>query len=73
MTTAAAGTLGSELERVRLEHRAERIERVLDQMRTLAGRHAEGVPAPLRNGIGDFSRELSGVRRRLRELQQRDG
>ena len=69
MTTAAAGTLASELERVRLEHRAERIERVLDQLRTLAGRHAEGVPAPLSSGISDFSRELRGVRRRLREIE----
>src|SRR3954447_11234674 len=72
MTYHAEGTrsIGSELERRRLTHRADRIRHALAAMRQLAGHHGDGLPAPLRHGITDYGRDLGRVERRLRELDR---
>jgi hypothetical protein len=57
-------TLAKDLERTRLAHRAERIERVLTALRE---RHQERslrgvVPAPLNQSIAEFAAQLAQVR-----------
>jgi hypothetical protein len=56
-------SLASQLERTRLEHRADRLEAVLRELRRRARNH----PAPhlLRHAIDGFDHELTAVRRRL--------
>src|SRR4051794_12089518 len=63
-------SIGMELERRRLAHRAARIRHALDAMRQLTSARAEHAPAPLRLGMTDFGRELQRVERRLRELDR---
>jgi len=73
MTTIAspprptAPTLGRELERHRLEHRAHRIEQVLIALRDReTWRQQQGhVPAPLRQAIRGFEDELAALRARI--------
>jgi hypothetical protein len=62
-----AQTLGAELERVRLAHRARRIERVLVSLRARRAEHARAgaVPPALGQAIDDFSRELVALRAQL--------
>jgi hypothetical protein len=68
--TTDAPTLGAQLERARLQHRAQRIERVL---RVLEARRTEGIrsgerPSALEQAIAGFGDELGTVRARLRRL-----
>lgn len=65
---APARTIGVELERRRLEHRARRIEYALAALRRLADTRAADGPVPLRQAIGAFSQDLAQVRRRLSDL-----
>jgi hypothetical protein len=69
-TTASPGTIGADLERRRLEHRAQRIEFALAALRRLAdARTVHGpVPPPLRQAMAGFSQELAQVQRRLANL-----
>jgi hypothetical protein len=64
---AIAQTLGAELERVRLAHRARRIERVLVSLRERRTERARAGPVPpaLSQAIDGFSRELAHLRARL--------
>jgi DNA-binding transcriptional MerR regulator len=66
----AARSIGEELERVRLEHRATRIGFVVAELRQLAElRAADGeIPAPLRQAINGFTQELEVISCRLRDL-----
>jgi len=71
LATARAGgarTLGSQLERDRLEQRAVRVRQVLHALRERADARdsAGGAPRPLRAAIEDFGRELGELERRLR-------
>jgi hypothetical protein len=64
-------TIGIELERQRLRHREQRMERVLSALHDRAVyRHAVSgeTPRPLRQAIAEFGRELNHVRRRLAEV-----
>lgn len=67
-TPRAAGvSLGSELERVRLEERARQLERVVRVLRSRA-RAADAAHRQrggLQRAVADFTDELEGVRRRL--------
>jgi hypothetical protein len=61
----------SELERQRLEHREQRIERVLAALHDRAvyrGATSGEPPRPLRHAIADFARELQRTRHRLTDL-----
>jgi hypothetical protein len=61
----------SELERRRLQHREQRIERVLAALhdRAVYRSPASGEPPrPLRHAIADFARELQRTRHRLTDL-----
>jgi hypothetical protein len=63
-------TLGAQLERTRLEHRARRIERVLVVLRHQRqdARDRGRVPAGLDHAIVGFGEELGDVRGRLRAM-----
>jgi hypothetical protein len=63
--------LGSELERVRLEHRARRLRLMIGLLGERARMCRRAAPAPpaLQRAIQDFSAELSQVRRRLHGAQ----
>jgi hypothetical protein len=64
-------TIGSDLERRRLEHREQRIERVLAALHDRAvyrGAVSGEPPRPLRHAIADFATELRTIRDRLAEL-----
>jgi hypothetical protein len=64
-------TLGTLLERDRLLHRAQRIERVIAALRDRAVYRHEvtGVtPVPLHLAMADFHQELTVLRRRLAQL-----
>jgi hypothetical protein len=64
-------TLGARLERDRLLHRAQRIERAMDALRDRAVYRHEitgTTPPPLRSAMADFNRELVRLRRRLTQL-----
>jgi len=63
-----ARTLGTQLERDRLEQRAVRVRQVLHALRERADARdtAGGAPRPLRAAIEDFGRELAELERRLR-------
>jgi|tagenome__1003787_1003787.scaffolds.fasta_scaffold18109149_1 hypothetical protein len=61
-------TIGHDLERRRLVHRADRMEAVIFELQRRARFHADrhgDVPAPLRQAIGDFRIELRDLRRRI--------
>jgi hypothetical protein len=59
-------TLGSTLERDRLEARAARLDRVIVALRARARAYdATAVPRPLRHSLTDFQRERDAVRERL--------
>ncbi|MGD0198949.1 MAG: hypothetical protein ABSC56_13730 [Solirubrobacteraceae bacterium] len=62
-----ATTIGSELERWRLERRALRLEVVVALLGERVSRCAEteSPPPTLERALRDFARELDGVRRRL--------
>ena len=66
-TTAHEATIGGELERMRLESRAQRLELVVRALRERADSHAANgaVPAGLRESIADFAQELAGISARL--------
>jgi hypothetical protein len=63
-------TLGVQLERTRLEHRARRIERVLVVLRhqRRQARDCGRSPAALDHAIAGFGEELGDVRDRLRAM-----
>lgn len=68
---AAGGSsrsLGSQLERDRLERRAARVRQVIQALRERAAARDTlgGAPRPLRAAIDDFGRELAELERRLR-------
>ncbi|HEU4702157.1 MAG TPA: hypothetical protein VFS37_06700 [Conexibacter sp.] len=65
---ASARTLGHQLERDRLEQRAQRVRQVIRALRERAEARdtAGGAPRPLRAAIEDFGRELAELERRLR-------
>jgi hypothetical protein len=67
-----ARTLGAELERVRLAHRAERVERILASLSKRRDEQARvGAVSPaLSRAIGDFSHELASLRAPLAETQR---
>lgn len=74
-TAAARGhrTLGRQLERDRLEQRAERVRRVIVALRERAAAREGhgGAPRPLTAAIEDFGRELADLERRLRHVSAR--
>ena len=67
---ARATSIGRELERVRLEHRARRMSFAIAALRDISDARAKNGPAPpaLRQAIAGFSRELSQVRQRIDKL-----
>ncbi|QEC47949.1 hypothetical protein FSW04_10460 [Baekduia soli] len=69
MDSTAGMTLGSALERRRLEVRAGRMEQVLAALRRRESIYAKegAVPPPLRAAIRDFGLELDAVRGQLRD------
>jgi len=68
----AARSIGRQLERDRLEQRAERVRQVLHALRERAAARdvAGGAPRPLRAAIDDFGRELADLEQRLRRHPQ---
>jgi uncharacterized membrane protein YccC len=64
--TRSARSLGSQLERDRLEKRARRVRQVIDALRERASAREGGAPRPLRAAIEDFGRELADLERQLR-------
>jgi hypothetical protein len=65
---SAGTTIGVELERRRLAHRATRLQRVLEALRDRAVYRSSGdgqTPPPLRDAIADFTAQLNAVERRL--------
>jgi len=64
----ASRSLGSQLERDRLERRAARVRQVIHALRERAAARdtVGGAPRPLRAAIEDFGRELAELERRLR-------
>jgi hypothetical protein len=59
-------SLGEQLERIRAEHRARRLERVLDALRARVRDYtATAVPIGLSAAVSDFERELTAVRAQL--------
>ena len=61
-------SLGADLERRRLQHRAERLRRAvaaLDDRALLRRRYGDEVPGPLREALAGFRAELDEVERRL--------
>jgi|GEM_PF-2675254 len=69
-STDAPGSIGLDLERVRLEHRARRLGFVIAALRRLADTRATDGPsrAPLHQAIAGFSQELAHADRRLAAL-----
>ncbi len=64
----AGTTIGAELERRRLAHRATRLMRVLEALRDRAVYRSSGdgqTPPPLRDAIADFTAQLNAIERRL--------
>jgi uncharacterized protein YceH (UPF0502 family) len=63
-------SLGSQLERDRLEQRVARVRQVIGALRErLDAREAHTpAPRPLKAAIDDFGRELAHLERRLREV-----
>ncbi|HEX4804893.1 MAG TPA: hypothetical protein VFU94_03235 [Conexibacter sp.] len=67
-STRSTRSIGSQLERDRLEQRAVRVRQVIHALRERADARdtAGGAPRPLRAAIEDFGRELAELERRLR-------
>jgi uncharacterized protein YceH (UPF0502 family) len=67
---AHSRSLGSQLERDRLEQRVARVRQVIGALRErLEARDAHApAPRPLKAAIDDFGRELAHLERRLREV-----
>ena len=67
---AAPRSIGIDLERQRLEHRARRIKLAIAALRRIADAHAPNgpAPAPLQQAIAGFSAEHARVDRHLAEL-----
>jgi hypothetical protein len=64
--TLPEGSLGSTLERDRLERRAARVRLVIGALRDRAdARYYGATPRPLGAAIEDFGRELAELERRL--------
>jgi hypothetical protein len=63
-------SLGSELERHRLEQRVARVRKVIGALRERADAHAGRTPRPLSAALEDFGRELAQLERRLREVRR---
>ena len=63
-------TIGSDLERRRLEHRARRVGFALGALRRLADSREPDtqVPAPLDQAMAGFSQELADLHSRLADL-----
>lgn len=59
-------SLGSQLERDRLEKRARRVRQVIVALRERANAREGGAPRPLVAAIEDFGRELADLERQLR-------
>jgi hypothetical protein len=57
-----ARTIGADLERRRLEHRARRLERVLDVLRRRADALGADAPPGLKAALSDFSADLRQAR-----------
>jgi hypothetical protein len=67
-TTLSEPTIGSHLARLRLEHRAARLEALVSMLRfRIAERAATRRPVPgsVRVAIADFETELSAIRDQL--------
>jgi hypothetical protein len=64
--TRSRHSLGSQLERDRLERRAVRVRQVIDALRERASAREGIAPRPLTMAIEDFGRELADLERRLR-------
>ncbi len=58
----SARTIGADLERRRLEHRARRLERVLDVLRRRADALGADAPPGLKAALSDFSADLRQAR-----------
>lgn len=69
----ARSSIGLDLERQRLEHRARRVSYTIAALRRLADARASSgsVPAPMQQAIAGFSHELGRVERRLADLGTR--
>jgi hypothetical protein len=65
-------SLGSDLERHRLEQRAARVRMVIGALRERAGAREGRAPRPLTAAIEDFGRELSQLERRLRDVRRHE-
>lgn len=65
---AATRSLGSQLERDRLEQRAARVRKVIGALRERVEAREGGPPRPLKAALDDFGRELAHLERRLREV-----
>jgi hypothetical protein len=67
----AKRSLGSQLERDRLEQRAARVRRVIGALRERVDARQGHPPRPLKAALDDFGRELATLERRLREVAGR--
>jgi len=69
-TLVRPGSIGADLERRRLQHRARRIELALAALQRLSGGRARDgrIPPSLGLAISDFAAELAQTQRRLAEL-----
>ena len=68
----SAPSIGSQLERDRLEGRVRRLERVVDALHARAQDHASRgsrVPPALASSLDDFQRELTAVRHLLHRIE----
>jgi hypothetical protein len=64
-------TLGTELERDRLEHRVGRATVAIAVLRRIAGEHRRELGAPprhLRHAIADFEAQIEAMNARLRDI-----
>jgi len=70
VSRAPGASIGRELERVRLEHRARRMGFAIAALRDLSDARAQNGAAPpaLRQAIAGFSQELAQVRQRIEKL-----
>jgi hypothetical protein len=68
LTTLSEPTIGSELARIRLQHRAVRLEALVSMLRFRIAERApttRPVPGALRAAVAEFEHELSAIRDRL--------
>lgn len=69
--TRAAASLGTQLERDRLEQRAARVKLVISALRERADARYGATPRPLQAAIEGFGRELADLERQLRRSGRR--